>query len=254
MNDPLYKHLFSCPADCEQLDILMTLGIKPSNPNTGYGYIKCEPSETEIKKVQKFTEKPDLETAKQFLNDGDYLWNAGIFVWSVKSILKAFKTYLPKMYTLFSEGENSYNTSLEKQFIEENYDCSENISIDFGIMEKASDVFVLPVSFGWNDLGTWGSLYNKLPKDDSQNATVGGNVIYRDAKNNIVRTQSGKRVVIQGLNIIGGTSSLGNGIDNSGNLILRDLSLHQHAGAVGATLLHNQGQVTLEGNCDIKDP
>jgi len=185
---------------CSNNDALMTLGIKPSNPNTGYGYIQFNTSEKDIKKVSSFTEKPNLETAIQFIEEGNYLWNAGIFVWSVKSILKAFKTYLPKMYTLFSEGENSYNTSLEKQFIEENYDCSENISIDFGIMEKASDVFVLPVSFGWNDLGTWGSLYNKLPKDDSQNATVGGNVIYRDAKNNIVRTQSGKRVVIQGLN------------------------------------------------------
>tara|TARA_R110001583_G_scaffold145635_2_gene297575 strand:- start:3965 stop:5041 length:1077 start_codon:yes stop_codon:yes gene_type:complete len=185
---------------CAENDALMTLGIKPSSPNTGYGYIQYSKSEKDIKKVSNFTEKPNLETAIQFIEEGNYLWNAGIFVWSVKSILKAFETHLPKMYALFSEGENSYNTSLEKQFIEENYALSENISIDFGILEKASDVFVLPVEFGWNDLGTWGSLYNKLPKDGSQNATVGGSVIYRDAKNNMVRTQSGKRVVIQGLN------------------------------------------------------
>lgn len=184
---------------CATNDALMTLGIKPSSPNTGYGYIQYNTSENNIKKVSNFTEKPNLETAIQFLEEGNYLWNAGIFVWSVKSILKAFETNLPKMYALFSEGENSYNTSSEATFIEENYASSENISIDFGIMEKSSDVFVLPVEFGWNDLGTWGSLYHKLNKDKNQNATVGGSVIYRDAKNNIVRTQSGKRVVIQGL-------------------------------------------------------
>ena len=184
---------------CAKNDALMTLGIKPTSPNTGYGYIQHEDSENDITKVLNFTEKPNLETAIQFIEEGNYLWNAGIFIWSVKSILKAFETHLPTMYTLFSKGEKSYNTASESTFIEENYACSENISIDFGIMEKASDVFVLPVEFGWNDLGTWGSLYNKLNKDNNQNATVGGHVIYRDAENNIVRTQAGKRVVIQGL-------------------------------------------------------
>ena len=185
---------------CAENDALMTLGIKPSSPNTGYGYIQHDTSKSDIKKVLNFTEKPNLETAIQFLEEGNYLWNAGIFIWSVKSILKAFKTHLPTMYTLFSKGEKSYNTASENTFIEDNYACSENISIDFGIMEKAAGVFVLPVEFGWNDLGTWGSLYQKLEKDNHQNATVGGQVIYRDANNNIVRTQSGKRVVIQGLN------------------------------------------------------
>ena len=185
---------------CAENDALMTLGIKPSSPNTGYGYIQFENSKNKIKKVSNFTEKPNLETAIQFLESGDYLWNAGIFIWSVKSILKAFELYLPKMHAIFSEGACNYNTKSEVDFIEQNYSKSENISIDFGIMEKASDVFVLPVEFGWNDLGTWGSLYNKLEKDGNQNATVSGNVLYRDSQNNIVRTQSGKRVVIQGLN------------------------------------------------------
>jgi len=184
---------------CENNDALMTLGIKPTSPNTGYGYIQFENSKKEIKKVSNFTEKPNLETAIEFINEGNYLWNAGIFIWSVKSILKAFETNLPEMFALFSKGNACYNTNKENNFIEENYESSENISIDFGIMEKAEDVFVLPVEFGWNDLGTWGSLYNKLGKDKSKNATVGGEVIYRDSKNNIVRTQSGKRVVIQGL-------------------------------------------------------
>ena len=184
---------------CSENEALMTLGIKPSSPNTGYGYIQHNTSENNIKKVLNFTEKPNLETAIQFLEEGNYLWNAGIFIWSVKSILKAFETHLPTMHTLFSKGKNSYNTASENTFIEENYASSENISIDFGIMEKATDVYVLPVEFGWNDLGTWGSLYDKLKKDKNRNATVGGFVIYRDASNNIVRTQSGKRVVIQGL-------------------------------------------------------
>ncbi|NQV78749.1 MAG: mannose-1-phosphate guanylyltransferase, partial [Lutibacter sp.] len=184
---------------CSENVALMTLGIKPSSPNTGYGYIQHNTSENNIKKVLNFTEKPNIETAIQFLEEGNYLWNAGIFIWSVKSILNAFETHLPKMYALFSKGKNSYNTASENTFIEENYASSENISIDFGIMEEATDVYVLPVEFGWNDLGTWGSLYTKLKKDKNQNAAVGGPVIFRDANNNIVRTQSGKRVIIQGL-------------------------------------------------------
>jgi len=185
---------------CAKNNALVTLGIQPTTPNTGYGYIQFENSANELKKVRKFTEKPNLEIAEQFLKSGDYLWNAGIFVWSVKSILKAFNTHLPEMYALFSNGENNYNTALENQFIESNYAFSENISIDFGIMEKANNVFVLPVNFDWNDLGTWSSLYHELKKDSDQNATLGGNVIYIDSANNIVKTQSKKRVVIQGLN------------------------------------------------------
>ena len=185
---------------CSENDALVTLGIQPTTPNTGYGYIQFENSGNELKKVKKFTEKPNLEKAEQFLKSGDYLWNAGIFVWSVKSILNAFKTHLPEMYALFYKGENNYNTALETSFIETNYTFSENISIDFGIMEKANNVFVLPVNFAWNDLGTWSSLYAALKKDSNQNATLGGNVIFIDSSNNIVKTQSKKRVVIQGLN------------------------------------------------------
>tara|TARA_R110001583_G_scaffold311_8_gene2834 strand:- start:3947 stop:5023 length:1077 start_codon:yes stop_codon:yes gene_type:complete len=184
---------------CEEKDVLMTLGIKPTEPNTGYGYIQFSNSEKSIKKVDSFKEKPNLETAKQFMKSGDYLWNAGIFVWNVKSILKAFKKHLPEMFELFLKGKNDYNTTQEVGFIEKNYAASQSISIDFGIMEKVTNVFVLPVNFGWNDLGTWGSLYHKLNKDENENATVSGNVIFRDATNNIIRTQSGKRVVIQGL-------------------------------------------------------
>jgi mannose-1-phosphate guanylyltransferase len=184
---------------CEQNDVLMTLGIEPNSPNTGYGYIKFEQNSNEVKTVIEFTEKPDITTAKEFIESGDYLWNAGIFIWSVKSILRIFKTALPEMFELFSAGNNFYNTEKETQFINDNYAKSENISIDFGILEKAQNIHVIPVECGWNDLGTWGSLYNRLPKDEKSNAVVSGEVIFRNATNNIVRTQAGKKVVIQGL-------------------------------------------------------
>ncbi len=184
---------------CAENDILMTLGIQPNSPNTGYGYIQFEENSDEIKKVKNFTEKPNLETAEKFLASGDYLWNAGIFVWSAKSILKAFQELSPEMFALLNV-QNIYNSKNEIPFIEENYPKAENISIDFGIMEKASNVHVLPVDFGWNDLGTWGSLYNKLDKSSDNNASVGATSIFRDSHGNMVRTQNGKRVVIQGLN------------------------------------------------------
>lgn len=180
-------------------DILMTLGIQPDSPNTGYGYIQFEQNESAIKKVKNFTEKPQLEKAKEFLSSGDYLWNAGIFVWSAKSILNAFKEHLPEMVDILDDGNNVYNSDFEDDFIKSNYEKCENISIDFGIMERAKNVHVLPVNFGWNDLGTWGSLYNKLEKDTQENAIVGAETIFRDANGNMVRTESGKKVIIQGL-------------------------------------------------------
>jgi len=182
---------------CAEQDILMTLGIQPDHPNTGYGYIQFEQESSEIKKVKNFTEKPNLEKAKEFLASGDYLWNAGIFVWSVKSIIKAFESFLPDM--LATLQSDSYNTSDEIGFINTNYEKCENISIDFGIMERAKNVHVLPVEFGWNDLGTWGSLYNKLDKDSCENAVVDADIVFRDGSGNMIKTQSGKKVIIQGL-------------------------------------------------------
>lgn len=184
----------------EKNDILMTLGIQPSTPNTGYGYINFDKNASEIKKVKKFTEKPNIETAKEFLASGDYLWNAGIFIWSVKSILNAFQKYLPNMFAILNSENTIYNTDLEASFIEKNYKKCENISIDFGIMEPSNNVYVLPVNFGWSDLGTWGSLYQKLNKDSQQNAVIGANTIFRDANGNMIRTESGKKVILQGLN------------------------------------------------------
>ena len=176
----------------------MTLGIQPDNPNTGYGYIQYTENESEIKKVKNFTEKPSLHKAKEFLASGDYLWNAGIFVWSVKSILKVFKKYLPDMFNTLSNN-TVFNSEKEEQFINENYEKCENISIDFGIMERAENAHVLPVNFGWNDLGTWGSLYNKLEKDTRKNAIVGADAVFREANGNMIKTQNNKKVIIQGL-------------------------------------------------------
>ncbi|CAM1357312.1 mannose-1-phosphate guanylyltransferase [Tenacibaculum ascidiaceicola] len=184
---------------CTTEDILMTLGIQPNHPNTGYGYIQFEENASEIKKVKTFTEKPNLEKATQFLASGDYLWNAGIFVWSVSSILNSFKKHLPEMVNILDTGNNVYNTNSENDFIKNNYEKCENISIDFGIMERSEKVHVLPVNFGWDDLGTWGSLYNKLSKDNHQNTTVGANTIFKDANGNMVSTKNGKKIVIQGL-------------------------------------------------------
>jgi mannose-1-phosphate guanylyltransferase len=184
---------------CEENDILMTLGIEPSNPNTGYGYIRYKDSKNEIKEVINFTEKPDLDTAKKFLKEGDYLWNAGIFVWSVKSVLTAFESSLGEMFRLFNQGVNYFNSPKEDLFIEQNYGLAENVSIDYGIMEGAKNVFVLPVDFGWNDLGTWGALYDKLKKDQNQNAIVNAKVYSEESFKNMISTQQGKRVVIKGL-------------------------------------------------------
>ncbi|MGO1584397.1 mannose-1-phosphate guanylyltransferase [Mesonia sp.] len=188
----------ACQRDRE---LLMTLGIEPSFPHTGYGYIQYEEQDqTAIKKVINFTEKPDYATAKTFLKEGNYVWNAGIFIWSAKAILSAFETHLPEMYSLFSAGMKDYNTESEKAFIEKNYSKSENISIDYGIMEKSEKVSVLPANFDWNDLGSWGSLYDKLEKDEKDNVVVNARSYMENASGNIVRTTKGKTVVLKDLN------------------------------------------------------
>lgn len=193
------KNIKTCFNACEKNDMLMTLGIQPNNPNTGYGYIQFEKNAAEIKKVKTFTEKPNLEKATQFLASGNYLWNAGIFVWSVSSIINSFSKHLPKMIDVLDDGTNVYNTDFEDDFISSNYEKCENISIDFGIMERSSKVHVLPVDFGWDDLGTWGSLYNKLNKDKHQNATVGASTIFKDTNGNMISTKQHKKIVIEGL-------------------------------------------------------
>ncbi len=197
--DEFIKNIQTSFNACARKDILMTLGIQPTYPNTGYGYIEFEKSTDQIKKVNQFTEKPNLQTATQFFESGNYVWNAGIFIWSVKSIVTAFEKYLPEMNTLFCQGAHAFNTDFEDDFIEDNYGNAENISIDYGIMQNATNIYTLPVDFGWNDLGTWSSLYEKLDKDENNNAIVNANTIFKDASNNMVSTSKNKHVVIQGL-------------------------------------------------------
>jgi len=182
---------------------LITLGIKPSRPDTGYGYIQftdtTESIDFAVKKVKTFTEKPDLEIAKQFIESGDFYWNSGIFIWSLASIISAFEKFLPDMAELFAQGKEAYNTPEESKFINKVYQVCTNISIDYGVMEKAKNVFVVLSDFGWSDLGTWGSLYTHLNKDAQQNATVGDNVMLYESKGNVVHMPKDKLVVIQGL-------------------------------------------------------
>ena len=178
----------------------MTLGIKPSSPNTGYGYIEYDKSvTTEIKPVSQFREKPDYETAKSFISQGNFLWNAGIFMWSAKAVISAFKNNQPELFRLFESGYDFYNTEFEDDFIRDNYGKAENISVDYALMEKSKNVSVIPATFDWNDLGTWGSLYDKLDKDDNANAVVNSKTLLEDASGNMIRSKAGKVVVIDGL-------------------------------------------------------
>ena len=198
--DTFSRNLQQCFDFCQRGNALMTLGIQPTFPNTGFGYIEFDMADTNpIKKVTQFREKPDYETAKAFLDSGNFLWNGGIFIWSVKSITEAFEKFQPQMNALFQQGSQSYNTDSEKQFIQTNYEKAENISIDYAVMEKANNVYVLPATFDWNDLGTWGSLHDKLDKDDNNNTVVNATVILENASNNIIRSEAKKLVVIDGL-------------------------------------------------------
>ena len=184
-------------------DCLVTLGIMPSRPDTGYGYIQfTEESGTvhpRVKRVKTFTEKPDHDTAQRFLESGDFLWNSGIFIWSVKSITKAFERHLPEMEARFAAGREAYGSAAEQDFITETYADCENISIDYGIMEKADNVYVVTSEFGWSDLGTWGSLFTHLDKDGRGNAAVGEHVRLYDCDRNMVHVHDDRLVVLQGL-------------------------------------------------------
>lgn len=184
----------------EKENVLMTLGIQPTFPNTGYGYIEYDKDDTNaIKKVLHFREKPDYETAKKFLESGNFLWNAGIFIWSVRTVLDAFEKFQPVMYTLFDYGYDHYNLPGEQAFIDENYIRSANISIDYAVMEAADNVYVIPATFDWNDLGTWGSLHDKLNKDEHNNTVVNARLFIENSSNNIIRTDKEKIVVVDGL-------------------------------------------------------
>lgn len=183
---------------------LVTLGIKPSRPDTGYGYIQFnrhsrDEKYNDLYKVKTFTEKPSYELAVTFVESKEFLWNSGIFIWSLKSIMKAFHDHLPEVNKLFKSGKDKYFTPLEAGFIKDTYSVCKSISIDYGIMEKADNVFVIESDFGWSDLGTWGSLHELRAKDKNQNAVSGKNVMTYDSSNCIINMPADKLVVLQGL-------------------------------------------------------
>ncbi|MBI3883042.1 MAG: mannose-1-phosphate guanylyltransferase [Sphingobacteriales bacterium] len=180
---------------------LITLGIKPTHPNTGYGYIQYEQQAVSdnVYKVKTFTEKPDKDLAETFLLSGDFLWNAGIFVWQVKNIIKGFEKFLPELHELFDAEKMHFNSTEEQQAIERIYPQCVNTSIDYGVMEKADNVYVIPSSFGWSDLGTWTSAYDNIEKDYLDNAVAGKNVVIIDATRNVVHVDHQKLVLLQGL-------------------------------------------------------
>lgn len=179
-------------------DVLITLGITPTRPDTGYGYIQfSEKQDSDFYKVKTFTEKPNLEIAKSFIETGDFLWNAGIFIWNVKSIQKAFAEYLPEMTQEFVSCE--YNSDREIICIETIYPKVEKISIDNGILEKAKNVYVIPADLGWSDLGTWTSVYENSEKNEDNNSIDSKTVLTYNSKNNVVRIKKGKAAIIDGL-------------------------------------------------------
>ena len=184
---------------CKSDDKIITLGVTPTFPNTGYGYVKYNQTDEKIKEVQSFTEKPSYEKARSFLSEGGYDWNAGIFIWNVSFILNSFRRNLTDMYELFSKGNNLFNTPEEGDFIKKTYPGADNISIDYGILEKEKNIFVISASFDWNDLGTWGSLYSEVDKDENRNVVLNSRFISRGASGNIISSDSGKVIVVEDL-------------------------------------------------------
>ena len=184
-------------------DALLTLGMKPTRPETGYGYIQMasveESTNDGIYRVKTFTEKPNKDLAQVFMDSGEFLWNSGIFLWNLRAIRHALSEHLPDLVEKFLEGEQYMGTEKENAFIQEMFPTCPNISIDYGVMEKAKCVYVLPSDFGWSDLGTWGALYDLSSKSPEGNVTLKGNAMYYDGQNNMVALPEGELVVIDGL-------------------------------------------------------
>lgn len=214
MQEKEFERVISVGLDfVEKNDVLLTLGMKPTRPETGYGYIQMDNGETPpdlpclgeemkaagIRKVKTFTEKPNLELAKVFCESGEFLWNSGIFLWNLQSIRKAFRQHQPEIADAFRKGEHMMGTPQEDAFIQAAFPTLPSISVDYGIMEKADNVYVMQASFGWSDLGTWGSLYSLSDKDDNQNVSLKSEALFYNAHGNIVTLEPGKLAVINGI-------------------------------------------------------
>ena len=184
----------------KQPNALMTIGIKPSRPETGYGYIQVPKQDLlpEVVKVEMFKEKPDYDTAVKFVAEGNYFWNSGIFLWTLDGIMKAFQQYLPEMVEVFEKGIYNFGTPEEQDFINDHFVDCPNISIDYGVMEKSPDTYTIPADFGWSDIGTWGSLFTHAKKDENGNAKR-GKVVSVDNKNTIINIEEGTEAVVEGL-------------------------------------------------------
>ncbi|MDZ7845722.1 MAG: mannose-1-phosphate guanylyltransferase [Owenweeksia sp.] len=194
--------LLAC-REASQSRKLFTLGIKPHRPDTGYGYIQYislekEPG-SEIKRVKTFTEKPDESLARQFINSGDFLWNSGIFIWSLPTFMAELEEHQQDLYTTFEAGGSQFGTDGEKAFVEKIYPACDNESIDYGLMEKSSHVYVVPSDFGWSDLGTWGSLHEHARHDNDENAVMSDKVMAYDTKNTLIKVSKNKLAIVQGL-------------------------------------------------------
>lgn len=205
MNIPEFRRVITnCLKFTGETDAIVTLGMKATRPETGYGYIKGDlttssPRNKEIFRVDSFKEKPDLQTAQKYLQDSSYFWNAGIFLWSVHTIVNAFRVYQPALANIFESMTGVYGTPREQEYIDRRFPECENISVDYAIMEKAEEIFVCPSDFGWSDLGTWGSLLLQTRRDTEGNSVIGDNVRLFGTKNSIIHAMGGKQVVVEGL-------------------------------------------------------
>lgn len=195
-----FRHIIAEGLDfVSKNDTLLTLGMKPTRPETGYGYIQMMPGESNLRKVKTFTEKPNADLAKVFVESGEFLWNSGIFLWNLRTIRHEFLRSLPEIAQTFVQGEWCMGTEYEEDFIQQMFPTCPNISIDYGVMEKAQSVHVMMADFGWSDLGTWGSLYDLSEKDDNKNVTLKCNAAYYDSKGNIVALPEGHLAVLRGM-------------------------------------------------------
>ncbi|MBO7140161.1 MAG: mannose-1-phosphate guanylyltransferase [Prevotella sp.] len=205
MNEQEFQRVINDALDfTSDSDAIITLGMKPTRPETGYGYIQADLSVSSLRnksiyRVDSFREKPDLQTAQQYIKKNYYFWNAGIFVWNVNTIVNAFRIYQPKMSKIFESMLPVYGTPQEREAIDEKFPACENISVDYAIMEKAEEIFVYPADFGWSDLGTWGSLQTHVHRDLYGNACIGENISLFESHDCIIHTTQERKVVVQGL-------------------------------------------------------
>lgn len=202
--DEFRRVITSCLKFAGETDAVLTLGMKPTRPETGYGYIQADltsnsPRNREIYRVDQFKEKPDLETAKHYISEHNFFWNAGIFVWSVETIVNALRVYAPRINNIFERMQNVMGTPQEQEMINKVYPDCDNISIDYAVMENAEEIFVFPADFGWSDLGTWGSLLLQSPRDMYGNGLIGKNIHTFECRNCVVHTTQEKKVILQGL-------------------------------------------------------